>query len=65
MDTEKMLLERETQLAALAGYAEEARKAQGRLVFVAGEAGAGKSALVEQLQQDLPGESWCWGLATG
>ena len=60
-----MLLERETQLAALAGYAEEARKAQGRLVFVAGEAGAGKSALVEQLQQDLPGESWCWGACDG
>jgi predicted ATPase len=60
-----MLLERETQLATLVGYAEEARKAQGRLVFVAGEAGAGKSALVEQLQQDLPGESWYWGACDG
>jgi predicted ATPase len=65
MDTEKMLLERETQLAALVGYAEEARKARGRLVLVAGEAGAGKSALVERLQQDLPGESWCWGACDG
>ena len=46
------LLEREAQLAALASYAGEARKAQGRLVLVAGEAGVGKSALVEQLQRD-------------
>jgi len=44
-----VLLEREAQLAALASYAGEARKAQGRLVLVAGEAGVGKSALVEQL----------------
>ena len=50
-----VLLEREAQLAALASYAGEARKAQGRLVLVAGEAGVGKSALVEQLQRDLPG----------
>jgi DNA-binding CsgD family transcriptional regulator/tetratricopeptide (TPR) repeat protein len=65
VDTEEVLLERETQLAALAGYAEEARQARGRLVFVAGEAGAGKSALVEQLQLDLPGGSWCWGACDG
>ena len=60
-----MLLEREAQLAALAGYAGEARKAQGRLVLVAGEAGVGKSALVERLQRDLPGDSWCWGACDG
>ena len=60
-----MLLEREAQLAALAGYAGEARKAQGRLVLVAGEAGVGKSALVEQLQRDLPGDSWSWGACDG
>lgn len=41
MDTEKMLLERETQLAALVGYAEEARKPQGRLV-PPGTTGSGK-----------------------
>ena len=52
------LLEREAQLAALACYAGEARKAQGRLVLVAGEAGVGKSALVEQLQRNLPSASW-------
>jgi DNA-binding CsgD family transcriptional regulator len=59
------LLERETQLAALAGYAGEARKAQGRLVLVAGEAGVGKSALVEQLQRNLPSASWYWGACDG
>jgi DNA-binding CsgD family transcriptional regulator/tetratricopeptide (TPR) repeat protein len=60
-----VLLEREAQLAALAGYAGEARKAQGRLVLVAGESGVGKSALVEQLQRDLPGDSWSWGACDG
>ena len=60
-----MLLEREAQLAALASYAGEARKAQGRLVLVAGEAGVGKSALVEQLQRNLPGASWFWGACDG
>ena len=48
---EGMLLEREAQLAALADYAREASSGTGRLVLVAGEAGIGKSALVEQLQR--------------
>jgi DNA-binding CsgD family transcriptional regulator/tetratricopeptide (TPR) repeat protein len=60
-----VLLEREAQLAALASYAGEARKAQGRLVLVAGEAGVGKSALVEQLQRNLPGAGWYWGACDG
>jgi DNA-binding CsgD family transcriptional regulator len=60
-----MLLEREAQLAALASYAGEARRAQGRLVLVAGEAGVGKSALVEQLQRNLPGAGWYWGACDG
>ncbi len=65
MDTEDVLLEREAQLAALVSYAGEARKAQGRLVLVAGEAGVGKSALVEQLQRDLPEAAWFWGACDG
>ncbi len=65
MDTEDVLLEREAQLAALASYAGEARQAQGRLVLVAGEAGVGKSALVEQLQRDLPDAAWFWGACDG
>ena len=39
------LLERELSLALLAGYADEARHGEGRLVLVTGEAGVGKSAL--------------------
>jgi DNA-binding CsgD family transcriptional regulator/tetratricopeptide (TPR) repeat protein len=65
MDTEDVLLEREAQLAALASYAGEARKAQGRLVLVAGEAGVGKSALAEELQRDLPEAAWFWGACDG
>ena len=65
MDTGGVLLEREAQLAALASYAGEARKAQGRLVLVAGEAGVGKSALVEQLQRNLPRAGWYWGACDG
>jgi predicted ATPase len=59
------LLERESPLASLAEYAREARGGDGRLVFVAGEAGAGKSALVEQLQEDLPEARWSLGACDG
>ena len=40
------LLERETELAALAASFSDVRAGSGRLVLVAGEAGVGKSALV-------------------
>ena len=43
-----LLLEREAQLASLEEYAAEATQGDGRLVLIAGEAGVGKSALVEQ-----------------
>ena len=59
------LLEREAQLASLGEYAGEARRGDGRLVLIAGEAGAGKSALVEQLQHDLPEARWYWGACDG
>ena len=59
------LLEREAQLASLEEYAGEARRGDGRLVLVAGEAGVGKSALVEQVQRDLPEGTWCWGACDG
>src|SRR5262245_9466892 len=59
------LLERDTQLAALAEYAGEARRGDGRLVLSAGEAGVGKSALVEQLERGLPEATWYWGACDG
>ena len=66
MDTEDVpLLEREAQLASLGEYAGEARCGDGRMVLVAGEAGVGKSALVEQVQRDLPDANWFWGACDG
>ena len=59
------LLERETQLASLGKYAAEARQGEGRLVLIAGEAGVGKSALIEQVQRGLPRATWCWGACDG
>jgi predicted ATPase len=59
------LLERETPRVALAEYQADARRGNGRLVLVAGEAGVGKSALVEQLQQDIPDARWSWGTCDG
>jgi DNA-binding CsgD family transcriptional regulator/tetratricopeptide (TPR) repeat protein len=59
------LLERESQFASLAEYAGEARKGDGRLVLIAGEAGVGKSALVEQAERGLPEAVWYWGACDG
>src|SRR5262249_31484030 len=59
------LLERDTQLASLAAYAREAQQGDGRLVLIAGEAGVGKSALVEQLERGLPEATWYWGACDG
>jgi DNA-binding CsgD family transcriptional regulator/tetratricopeptide (TPR) repeat protein len=59
------LLEREAPGAALAEYAADAQGGDGRLVLVAGEAGVGKSALVEQLQRDMPDARWSWGACDG
>jgi hypothetical protein len=54
------LLEREGQVASLQEYA-GGPAGDGRLVFIAGEAGVGKSALVEHVQRDLSEGTWCWG----
>jgi DNA-binding CsgD family transcriptional regulator/tetratricopeptide (TPR) repeat protein len=60
-----IVLEREGQLATLTGYAEEARRGQGRLVLVSGEAGIGKSTLLEELELTLPDARWWWGGCDG
>jgi len=59
------LLERKSSLASLAAYAQEARRGDGRLVLVAGEAGVGKSALVEQFRCEFPDAHWSWGACDG
>jgi DNA-binding CsgD family transcriptional regulator len=65
-DTEGMeLLEREPALASLAGYAAEARRGDGRLILIGGEAGIGKTALVERFQRELPEARWSWGACDG
>jgi DNA-binding CsgD family transcriptional regulator len=48
------LIDRETQLGALRSWLDEAAGGEGRLVFVGGEAGAGKSALVSEFCRSLP-----------
>jgi DNA-binding CsgD family transcriptional regulator/tetratricopeptide (TPR) repeat protein len=47
------LLEREQQLATLQTYADDARGGDGRLVLLSGEAGIGKSSLVEAFVEGL------------
>lgn len=60
-----VLLEREQPLTLLADYANEGRQGDGRVVLVAGEAGVGKSALLDQFAADLTDACWCWGACDG
>ncbi|HSP59439.1 MAG TPA: AAA family ATPase, partial [Ornithinimicrobium sp.] len=59
------LLERQLQLDALGEYAADARRGEGRLVLVSGEAGAGKSALLEELERREADVRWAWGACDG
>jgi DNA-binding NarL/FixJ family response regulator/tetratricopeptide (TPR) repeat protein len=59
------LLERETQLGSLLQYADEARDHAGRFVLISGEAGVGKTSLVEELERRLPVATWAWGGCDG
>src|SRR3954462_8997654 len=60
-----MLLDRGGSLASLAEYATDAADGEGRLVLISGEAGVGKSALLEQFERDLSGTRWSWGPCDG
>ena len=59
------LLERESPLASLVSYAADARRGNGRLVLMAGEAGVGKSALVDRLASEVPEARWSRGACDG
>jgi DNA-binding CsgD family transcriptional regulator/tetratricopeptide (TPR) repeat protein len=52
--TPTLVLEREPQIALLRQYADEAAAGNGRLVFVGGEMGIGKTTLVERFRDTLP-----------
>ena len=59
------LLEREHFLRALDDYAGEAAAGSGRLVLLAGEAGVGKTALLEAFREQRPGLRWWWSGCDG
>src|SRR5215470_9138570 len=65
IETGPPLLEREAPLALLNEYAAQAADGEGRLVLLSGEAGVGKSALVERLGRDLPDARWSWSMCDG
>jgi DNA-binding CsgD family transcriptional regulator len=59
------LLERDPFLDALAGYATDADAGQGRLVLITGEAGIGKTSLVDTFRASRPDIHWLWGACDG
>jgi hypothetical protein len=63
------LIERESQLAALHQYAGEASRGQGRLVLISGDAGVGKSVLLEEFAEEFAEElseaRWLWAGCDG
>jgi DNA-binding CsgD family transcriptional regulator/tetratricopeptide (TPR) repeat protein len=59
------LLERELFLDALGDYATDADSGHGRLVVITGEAGIGKTSLVDAFRMAHPDITWLWGACDG
>lgn len=59
------LVEREDFLTPLDEYARDATGGDSRVVLIAGEAGVGKTSLVEELQARTPEARWLWGACDG
>src|SRR5205807_3465348 len=59
------VLERDAFLTSLVDYAAEAKGGSSRLVFLAGEAGVGKTTLLELLHAQLPHARWAMGACDG
>lgn len=59
------LLEREPFLGALGDYATDAASGNGRLVMVTGEAGIGKTSLIDTFRARRPDLRWLWGACDG
>ncbi len=57
-----MLIERDRELAQLAGLFETVRRGRGHIALVSGEAGIGKTTLIRKLRSSLPPG---WRLAAG
>jgi predicted ATPase len=59
------LLERGSFLATLSEYAAQVQTGQGRFVLIAGEAGIGKTSLLDAFRADHPELRWLWGACDG
>jgi DNA-binding CsgD family transcriptional regulator/tetratricopeptide (TPR) repeat protein len=59
------LLEREPFLGALGDYAADAASGNGRLVMVTGEAGIGKTTLIDTFRAERTDLRWLWGACDG
>lgn len=57
-----MLLERDSQLADLTRCASNAQSGHGRVVLIAGEAGVGKTSLMQAFHNQQSAGSVCWGM---
>ena len=56
----RQILEREHELAELGAAAWQAKDGDGSVALILGEAGIGKSSLVEGIRAVLPAEGGCW-----